>query len=325
MEQYPNLNETSLWVQDLRRTHELGLLPRTNPFVEHTATFDSIAELVLEFGHRFGSFQNLECHTLKRKLVEMEEEGTGRVLLGSFYSNALAGGWEFMESVEYLRNQGALDETDIDNPTVVIPNYMNSRMNCLTASDFYGVCCLNECDELMGKIEAQIAAPYSDPASIAGVVSGLQSDTVDAPRNLSSVLLKRLDEVAYQHAGKVPLHGRLFAQWLHHAYPRECSFPHVQGAVKPMYPAEFAETMGADLLEVRQETMEEHVERLQIAARKQVELPWTSEEELFPEHERAGSLPLGVAAFKGLVALVALASFAVPLVRSLRAAVASPS
>merc|ERR1712176_613660 len=254
-----------------------------------------------------------------------EHEGTGRVLLGSFYSNALAGGWEFMESVEYLRNQGALDETDIGNPTVVIPNYMNSRMNCLTASDFYGVCCLNECDELMGKIEAQIAAPYSEPARIASVVSGLQSDTVDAPRNLSVSLLNRLDEVAYQHAGKVPLHGRLFAQWLHHAYPRECPFPHVQGTIQPMYPEEFAETMGADLLEVRQETMEEHVERLGAAVRKQVELPWTSEEELFPEHARQGFLPLGAASFKMLVALVALASFAVPLVRGLEAALASPS
>merc|ERR1719222_147585 len=64
VQQYPNLNETSMWVQDLRRMHDLELHPRLNPFVERVASFDSIAELALEFGHRFGSFQNLECHKL---------------------------------------------------------------------------------------------------------------------------------------------------------------------------------------------------------------------------------------------------------------------
>merc|ERR1719491_1607534 len=99
--QYPNLNETSLWVQDLQLTHEFEQRSRVNPFVDRPATFDGTAEFVLQFGHRFGSFQNLECHMLKRKLVNMEHEGTGRVLLSQFYSNALAGSWEFMESVAF--------------------------------------------------------------------------------------------------------------------------------------------------------------------------------------------------------------------------------
>ena len=62
------------------------------------------------------------------------------------------------------------------------------------------------------------------------VVSGLQSDTVHAPRNLSGALLSRLGQIAELDGGQVPLHGRLFAHWLHHAYPRECSFPHANGA-----------------------------------------------------------------------------------------------
>ena len=37
-----------------------------------------------------------------------------------------------------------------------------------------------------------------------------------------------MEQVASHHGGKVPLHGRLFAQWLHHAFPRECPYPHVQ-------------------------------------------------------------------------------------------------
>merc|ERR1740139_1712659 len=323
MLQYPNLNETSLWVQDLQRTHELEEDSCRNPFIERQITYDATTKFVLEFGHRFGSFQNLECHTLKRKLVEMEHEGSGRVLLSKFYSNALAGGWEFMESVEYLRNQGALDETDVDSPSVVIPNYINSRMNCLTASDFYAVCCLNECDELLGKIERHVASPSADPVKIVDIVSGLQSDTVDAPRNLSATLQTRLHEIARNHAGQVPLHGRLFAQWLHHAYPRECQFPHVSSSVKPMYPEEWAEKMGESLLAVSQEVMKEHAMRLGNVV-KPVELPWTYEEEVFAEHHVAqGSLP-SIDSLRKVVAFAALASFAVPVVGALRAAAASP-
>merc|ERR1719382_1294661 len=248
-------------MKDLRQTYDLAQASRRNPFVEHQSSFDESSAFVLEFSHRFGSFQTLECHSLKRRLTDMDFMGTGRVRLADFYSSALAGGWEFMESIEYLRNQGALDETVPGSPSVVIPNYLNSRMNCLTASDFYAVCCLNECDELLGKIEAHLASPHAAPARISDVVSGLQSDTVDAPRNLSTVLLTRLNEIAANHAGQVPLHGRLFAQWLHHAYPRECPFPHTVGTVEPMYPEEFAERMGADLLEVTPDVMQHHVMR----------------------------------------------------------------
>merc|ERR550537_1532339 len=29
----------------------------------------------------------------------------------------------------------------------------------------------------------------------------------------------------------IPLHGRLLAQWLHYAFPRECPYPHMPGTV----------------------------------------------------------------------------------------------
>merc|ERR1740129_931299 len=325
MYQYPNLDETNMWVRDLRGTHDLERSSHINPFVKHAASFDSTSAFVLELGHRFGSFQNLECHTLKRKLAELEHEGSGRVLLSQFYSTALAGSWEFMESVEYLRNQGALDETDPDHPSVVIPNYINSRMNCLTASEFYAVCCLNECDELLGKIEVQIASPDAEPSRIASVVSGLQSDTVDAPRNLSSALLSRLNEIADRNGGQIPLHGRLFAQWLHHAYPRECPFPHITGTVEPMYPAEFAERMGGELLEVTQEVMEAHAMRLGKTAAKPLELPWIFEEELLAEHKIGQSSLPSADSLRRLFAVVALASIAASLLRALKVAAGSPS
>ena len=59
MIQYPSLHETSLWVQDLQLTHEYEQESIINPFIDRPATFDSTADFALQFGHRFGSFQNL--------------------------------------------------------------------------------------------------------------------------------------------------------------------------------------------------------------------------------------------------------------------------
>jgi len=174
-EQYPDYPETDMWMKDLRQTYDLAQESRRNPFVQHPSNFDESQEFVLEFSHRFGSFQNIECHSLKRRLTDMEFMGTGRVRLAEFYSNALSGGWEFMDSIEYLRNQGALDETDPERPTVVIPNYLNSKMNCLTASDYYALCCLNECDAILDKLEAKVAAPFA-AQPMRTTVSGLKPE-----------------------------------------------------------------------------------------------------------------------------------------------------
>merc|ERR1719235_104457 len=53
------------------------------------------------------------------------------------------------------------------------------------------------------------------------------------PLRLKGALTKQLTEIANAHGGQVPLHGRLFAQWLHYAFPHECPFPHRAGALKP--------------------------------------------------------------------------------------------
>jgi len=230
-----------------------------------------------------------------------------------------------MESVEYLRNQGALDETDPNHPTVVIPNYLNSRMNCLTASDFYAVCCLNECDEILGKVEQRIGLPSVEPKRIAEVVSHIQSDTVDAPRNLSVALAGRLQEIAdCNRDGLVPIHGRLFSQWMHHAYPRECPFPHVAGSVKPMYPEEYASQVGIDNLEVTRDVMEVHAARMRPDT-EEVLLPWTLEEELVAEDRRNPSQGVVWIVLNVLMGTVALVSFAVPMWPVVKAALASPS
>jgi hypothetical protein len=44
---------------------------------------------------------------------------------------------------------------------------------------------------------------------------------------VNSELEAKLYDIAAVHAGTVPLHGRLFAQWMHFAFPLECPYPHV--------------------------------------------------------------------------------------------------
>jgi len=62
----------------------------------------------------------------------------------------------------------------------------------------------------------------------------MPSSTVPGKPSLLALIIRRLEEVAVYHGGRVPLHGRLFAQWMHHAYPRECRYPHVSGTTDPL-------------------------------------------------------------------------------------------
>ena len=157
--------------------------------------------------------------------------------------------------------------------------------------------------------------PSSTPASIAHIVSGMHSDTVDAPRNLSSTLLARLDEIANYHGGSVPLHGRLFAQWMHHAYPRECQFPHLSGSVHALTQEEFVRSFGVAALEVSSAEMEAHVS-WQNETSTMTSFPWSQVEEelgvnMYQTEQRRGGLST-------LAAFAALASFLVPMYRTLR-------
>merc|ERR1719440_1437613 len=171
--------------------------------------FASLARVVEDVGENFGSFQDFECQDLKKKLMDMEYRGTGRVKLSDFYKPALDGAWTFQESVGYLRALGLLDESDVDQPSVMIANYVTSDANCIASSGFYSVCCKNECEGLLGHLEESIGAHEAKPSKIIALVANLSSSTVDTPL-WSSTLLQRLDEIAEGNGGMVPLHGRLF-------------------------------------------------------------------------------------------------------------------
>ena len=101
-----------------------------------------------------------------------------------FYQSALDGQWQFSEALPYLRQLGALDESKQGAPAVIIPNYLNGPSNCVASSKFYAVCCIDECEPLLGHVEQSVAAPDASPEFIAELVSNLPSATVSAPREL---------------------------------------------------------------------------------------------------------------------------------------------
>jgi len=247
-----------------------------------TFDFALVTRVAERVGEQFGSFQDHECRHIKASLRALGYRGSGRVRLSEFWKPSLDGSWHFEESFNYLRQLGVLDESEVGTPRVLIANYITSHSNCIAESSFYSVCCKNECEGLLGQLEELIAAPDASPEEVARLVTTLSSSSVVAPRSLSSSLLSRLEEIAAGHGGKVPLHGRLFAQWMHHAYPLECPYPHLAGTTNPLSPDEWVEATGGDeIVSDEERNAFVHMASAMPSASLEVDaLPWSPEEEL---------------------------------------------
>jgi len=272
LERYPSWPKTQKWVRKVRQS----LYPNRRLAL----TFADVSSIIDEISDRYGRWQNQECLDLKKDLLALGDRGSGCVRLADFYGS---GSWQFRESPGYLRELGALDATDPKAPNVIVPNYLGGPANCVATSKYYMVCCLNECEDLVGHLERELGTPDATPAAIAAIVAVLPSASVPDGRILPAALLARLDQIATAHHGLVPLHGRLFAQWMHHAYPRECPYPHISGTTKPQISEDF-EASGrnptATALEVRRFGM-----KSQLSQELRQEMPgscspWSDVEEL---------------------------------------------
>jgi len=328
LELYPTWPETQ---QFLREVHQ-SVAPKRDYMY-----YNDMETVIAEVGERYGRFQDIECRMLKDWLVEVEDTsigGAGRVRIADFYGKALNDGkWQFSESIDYLRQLGALDDADPSNPRVIIPNYISGPSNCVASSAYYSVCCLDECESILSQLEQRIAAPEEKPGVITSLVSMIPSATMPSNRSLSPWLHQRLDEVAKHHGGVVPLHGRLFAQWLHYAYPRECQFPHVSGTINPTRPEDIIKENdgNADLVSASEEEMKRQIEA---APQKKHRVPgadadareesamWSLDEELVvwrPARDQSiwGHL---YSCGRGLALLGAILSFSMALIRSLQPA-----
>jgi hypothetical protein len=317
---YPGWLDTQEWLRDMQGNVVYADRGINNPFASGELSFPRVAHIVEEIGDRYGTFQDLECQGLKEALMERESDLPGRVQLADFYKTGLGGKFLFTESVEYLRELGALDESDVKRPSVVVPNYLYAKSNCLGKSTFYSVCCISQCEELLSHLENKIAMPTSEPKRIAAVVAGMSSDTVDAPRNLSSSLLDRLDSIAQRHGGQVPLHGRLFAQWMHHAYPNECPYPQIMSSTEAEVDRK-SQTLSQSEMEM---WVSNAVSQDEADVDVTKELPWMDVEDLLVELETSSEVAQGGlwSMLRKLCFLGALISLAVSMVRTYTSALA---
>lgn len=198
-------------------------------------TFDHVAGAASEASKEFAQWQNNMCQNTFDHLLEIQDGQTGRVRLVDFYNAALhKGRYQFTETINYLRQLGTLDESDETNPRVIIPNYLLGRSNCVARTSYYSVCCLDDCELLFSALERSLSKALSTPHEIIEAVQAVSFASRFSENHadgLSKVLHRRLDEVAAHHDGLIPLHGRLFAQWMHLAFPQECPYPHKAGTV----------------------------------------------------------------------------------------------
>jgi hypothetical protein len=269
-QEYRGWPQTESWIRNVESQH---LQSRA------TVDFETTTRFVQDLVMRYGSLNDKECRDLKKTFMSMQRV-PGRVRLSDFYRKGMDSHWEFNEKREYLRALGALDESNSSSPLVIGPNYIASRSNCLETGDMYSVCCRNECEDLLGHLEMKVAAPSATPHQLVQLVSGLGSDTISAPRRLAPDLIDRLNSIASVHSGKVSLHGRLFAQWMHHAFPNECPFPHEAGTASPLTPDEWMSADVSASLEQRQRVIDEDSCSAPSADASVADLPWSTAEEL---------------------------------------------
>merc|ERR1719473_2089853 len=209
---HPNLSTLSVRKARAMRKHILAYYPAwpdTQQFLREVYRsvapkrdylyFNEIENVIAEIGERYGRFQDIECRQFKDWLVAIGDTsvgGAGRVRIADFYGQALNNGkWQFSESIHYLRQLGALDESDSSNLRVIIPNYISGPSNCVASSAYYSVCCIDECESILGRIEELISAPEASPATILSLVSMIPSATMPSNRTLSAWLQHRLEEV----------------------------------------------------------------------------------------------------------------------------------
>jgi len=182
-------------------------------------SFDDLADIIHELQTHFGHWQDGECQEQQRELQEIED-CPGRVRLRDFYAGNVHGSnWQFSESPVYLRMLGILDESQQDVPRVIVPNYVQGPNNCLASSKYYTQCCLNKCSRHLSSLERAIGASETSPELLWAAVAAVLPN----PEPPASMLWERLRNIAV--SGKVALHGPLFAEWLHRAYPRDCPAP----------------------------------------------------------------------------------------------------
>jgi hypothetical protein len=75
------------------------------------------------------------------------------------------------------------------------------------------------------KIEAALKAPTGSPDTLLSIVSNLTGSEARTSRAMLPELTEKLNDIGQLNGGQIPLHGQLFAQWLHYVEPYKCMYP----------------------------------------------------------------------------------------------------
>jgi len=310
-EALPKWNEVSEFSRGEvdRWMHEARSTKGASPF-QSKYSFADGQSVVEHITAGFGHWWEQECQGIKKKLTDLDTTGTGRVPLSSFYRKSMEGEWRFGESEAYLRELGALDDSSSwRGPQVIIPNYLLAASNCIVASTYYLVCCINECESLLSHVEDRIKSPVASVEELIPVVESLS----EPPKPLTAALDSQLRRIAETHKGKIPLHGRLFSQWMHYAFPQECPFPHPKGRSTARTPVEFGDAFAATPQEMRRHAkqkgkMKDVVVPENLSTEEQWGMSqWLHEEELLAEYvELQPPRKLGFTAFVALAFILSV-------------------
>jgi hypothetical protein len=276
-------------------------------------SFSDVQEIISDIRSSFANFWDHECNEMRTTLVNMDSYHTGRVPLKMFYSKPFSREWRFAESEDYLRHLGALDETSTwHGKEVIIPNYIGAASNCAVITPHYYVCCADLCDSIFRELEASIGGPVAPPEEILDLVGNMSNLEDEENPRLRSSLARQLDKIAAKHGGLIPLHGRLFAQWLHYAFPRECAFPHKSGSTKQVLPKDF----GGQYV-VQEEDRLRHLDAETLGVPIEMEKDamqwmsqWSAEEELMSDYTTALRDPSSVEWLTVVGVIIILAALA---------------
>lgn len=267
---------------NFQRTNMPGSTPGAKLF-QQQYSFDDAHTVVGGITRSFQSYWESECENMKTSLVALDRAKTGRVHLSDFYHAGMNSEWRFGESEAYLREMGVLDESAMwHGSQVIISNYLQGSNNCIVSTAHYLVCCSNPCENILSDIETEIGSAMATPIQIIDII-GNMTTADDEPIRLSQMLVDQLGNVATTQGGKVPLHGRLFAQWLHYVFPYDCAFPHKSGAVSLATPLEFGDYV-ASKREMSKHARKRPQNHNATVTDALLMSQWSSEEELFVDY-----------------------------------------
>eukprot|EP00928_Gymnodinium_smaydae_P079325 TRINITY_DN63289_c0_g1_i1.p1 TRINITY_DN63289_c0_g1~~TRINITY_DN63289_c0_g1_i1.p1 ORF type:complete len:597 (-),score=72.30 TRINITY_DN63289_c0_g1_i1:261-2051(-) len=189
----------------------------------HLMSFARVAEFAHDFAAEYYKHNDEDCQALTSILVSMETQDTAskpaQVALSTYYAKHRVGFFAFDEKREVLSNAGILDESS-EPPTISVPNYVGSRINCIESSTLYAVCCQLQCDVMLSQLELTLGTSRGKAAQIVDVLNKFTGQDVSVQNR------ERLEALQSARGGSVAIHSETFASWMNMVFPRDCPQPH---------------------------------------------------------------------------------------------------